>query len=457
MSDYKVAERIALLSTHERNAFRRVLRETGSIQQLRLYDILSKQLDAGLQIDKKKAFAKVFDEPWTRHKDYLIRNLFRLLHTEVETFLLEQQSDEALNIRKKFPLLRRMMQAGQHSAFRADFDELLGRIQAAGDAGAEAELLGIYAEYNLIRYAENAGKLADSSEAMFTGHELIRTHYRRQIEALYAQHALVAWHTRKKGLALPPMHNANIEYGSDDVVNYFKLYSHTMQAEPALQTLLATQTLQQLEQVNSPLINRSKDQLDLYFVMASASLSTGNHTEAKLLFERLMQLPEFENYYAQPNAVDEYALCLCWLEHYKDAARLLGKHERKLLQLVYILLLGNESAEAQMRIRAVQIHTPETALAQLCINLVQQGAPNIITDLKKLKQNLSLMKSAAPETKLLISLIEKLVMHDSLHIRQEITDELTAAISRPDLHQKIPLFWLRKHLSQSKQTTLRRL
>jgi hypothetical protein len=457
MSDYKVAERIALLSPPERNVFRRILRETGSIQQLRLYDILTKQLDAGLPADKKKAFAKVFETPWTRDKDYLIRNLFRLLHTGVENFLLGQQDEEALSIRNKFPLLRRMMQAGQHTAFRAEFDELLGCIQAAGDAEAEAGLLGIYSEFNLIRYAGNAGKLADSSEAMFSELELIRTHYRRQTEALYARHALAAWHTRKKGVSMLPMQNTGIEYGNDDVVNYFKRYSHTMQAEPVMQILLASQTLQQLEQVNSPLINRSKDQLDLNFVMASASLAMGNYTEARLLFERLLQLPGFTNYHARQNATEEFALCLCWLEQYIEAARLIENFTDSNLPLIYTLLLGNESAEAQKQLKSLQIHTAETMLAQLCINLVQQGLPNIVSELKKLRQSPAIKKSATPETKLLLSLIEKLAANDTPDTRNEITHELSEAIARPEIQQKFPLIWLRRHLGKSKQSNLRRL
>ncbi|MGL5889388.1 MAG: hypothetical protein ACRC3B_05860, partial [Bacteroidia bacterium] len=71
MPNYKVAERIALLNALERNAFRRKLKETGSIHQLRLYDKITKLQDAGLPVDKKKAFAKVFEEPWSIDKDYL--------------------------------------------------------------------------------------------------------------------------------------------------------------------------------------------------------------------------------------------------------------------------------------------------------------------------------------------------------------------------------------------------
>jgi hypothetical protein len=457
MPDYKVAERIALLSLPERQAFRRILRETGSIQQLRLYDILIRQIESEQPTDKKKAFARVFEQAWTRDKDYLIRNLFRLLHIDVENFLLEQQDDEALNIRKKFPLLRRMMKAGQHAAFRTDFDELLGRIQAAGDTEAEAALLHIYSEYNLIRYAGKAGKMADSSEAMFTELELIRTHARRQTEALYARHALVAWHTRKKGIPIAPMHNAGSEHGSDEVVNYFRLFVQTMQAEPDLQPQLANQTLLQLEQVNSPLIHRSSDLLDLYFVSASATLATGNFDEAKLLFEHLLQQPEYTNYHAQQDVVDEYAQCLFRLEQFSDAARLLDKHENKLLPQIYALLLCNESDQAQKRLKNTSGQTPETALAQLCINLVQQGTPNISGELKKLKQNPAVKKTAEPETKFLLTLIEKLAADDNVNTRLEITAELSQALSQSHFHNRFPLFWLRKHLSQKGPATLRRL
>ncbi|MCA6364607.1 MAG: hypothetical protein IM638_16355 [Bacteroidetes bacterium] len=457
MPDYKVAERIALLSVPERNAFRRILRETGSIQQLRLYDILIRQLESGQPADKKKAFARVFEQAWTRDKDYLIRNLFRLLHTEIENFLLEQQQDEFLYIRKKTSLLRRMMKAGQHAAFRAAFDELLGRIQDAGDVEAEAELLHVYSEYNLIRYAGKPGKLADTSEAMFTELELIRTQARRRSEALYARHALVAWHTRKKGIAVPHLHNAGSEHGSDEVVNYFRLFVQTLQAEPALQPQLAIKTLLQLEQVNSPLINRSTDVPDLYFVMASATQATGNFDEARLLFDRLLKLPEFTDYYAQQNVIDEYGQCLFLLEEYKEAAHILGKLNDNFLPCIYALLLCNESDQAQKRIKNASGQTPETALAQLCINLVQQGALNISGELKKLKQNPAVKKTAEPETKLLLTLIEKLATDDNVNTRLEITDELSQALSQPHFYNRFPLFWLRKHLSQKAPATLRRL
>ncbi|MCU0434740.1 MAG: hypothetical protein MUC87_14900 [Bacteroidia bacterium] len=463
MSDYKVAERLALLSMPERNAFRRKLKETGSVQQLRLYEILLRQIDSGQAADKKKAFARVFEQPWLPDKDYLIRNLFRLLHAEVEAFLLQQVNDESLSIRMQFQLLRRTMASGQYSAFRSDFDALLSRIQAAGDTDAEAELLRIYNEYNMRRHSANTAKLADTSEAMFTELELIRRHYRHQTEALIARHALADWHTRKNGHPLPHMHTSAAEPGNDEVINYFKLLTAALQSDTDMQSELAAKALRSLELANSPLINRTQHELDLHFVMASAALFNKSHHEAAILFDRFMHLPEAESYYALHTVAHEFACCLLHLEQYNDAARILGLYGQNPLHRCFCLLLGNQTEEASAIVKQVAAETnslpPEAAITALCIKLAQQGAPNVTDDLKKITHSRNHKKRLLPEMKQQLELLTKYIEMPPAVVgaRQELILQTEILLAESDIQQQFFLCWFLKLVKGSGSSTLRRL
>lgn len=472
MPEYKVAERIALLNSSERKAFRRKLRETGNIQHLRLYDKIIKQQDDGLPLDKKKAFAKVFEEPWTIGRDYLIRNLFRLLSDEVEAFLLNQNSDLRLITLRRLFLLQRMTEAGQFTGFREEFDELYTNAQAANDLEIQAELLKLYTQYITRINPGAATKQTDAAEAFLTEHELILRHSKYRLEELALRYAAAERHARDAGIELhsflpAPAHDT----GNDPVVSYFRVHAAVYSLSGIAQALKAADALSLLEKINTPMIDRHVHAIDLTGLMASGYDDAGEYIAAAAIYEQMPTMPGFQNYQREQEVFDKYTLCLLQLKKYKHTAALIkqraenNKAEISLqLRRAITLVLDERGIEAEQLINDLKTENSGSnyLFAQLiciCIKMQRNEITAAEEILKNLMQSKAIRKETPPgfnEQPELFRKVLRTSLTDKIK-RQELSAEITTLLRPKQLSIQLPLIWLKQYLNTAAIIPLRKL
>jgi hypothetical protein len=468
MSEYKVAERIALLNSSERKAFRRKLRDTGNIQHLRLYDKIIKQLDAGLAVDKKKAFAKVFEEPWTNDRDYLIRNLFRLLSDEVEDFLLNQNSDPRLNAMRRLFLLRRMTEAGQLSGFREEFDELYATAQADNDLEIQTELLKIYAEFVPGSRHTSVSKQA---EAFLTEHELILRHSKYRLEELALRYAAAERNARDSGLALNALlPEASHDTGNDPVISYFRTHAAVYRLSGIAQAVKAADALSLLEQISTPIVDRHTHALDLTGLMAAGYDDAGEHIAAAAIYEQMPAMPGFKNYRREQQVFDNYTCCLLRLKKYKHTAALIEqrpefqKNEISLaLRRAMALILDERSVEAGQLI--ADLKTDDNGsnylfaqLVLICIKMQHNETAAAESILKNLMQSRALRKNTISGLNEQIELFNQTLQTsrtDKIK-RQQLSNEIDALLQPKLIAVQLPLIWLKQYLNTAAIIPLRK-
>ncbi|MGL5888661.1 MAG: hypothetical protein ACRC3B_02180 [Bacteroidia bacterium] len=470
MSEYKVAERIALLNSSERKAFRRKLRDTGNVQQLRLYDKITKLQDAGLPVDKKKAFAKVFEEPWSIDKDYLIRNLFRLLSDDVEEFLLSQNSDFRISILRRLFMLRRMIEIGQFIGFREEFDELYTTAQAANDIETQAELLKIYSEYIIKSNRGLATKQADAAEAFFTEHELILRHSKYKIEELALRYAAAVRRAGDLGIELNLFMPAVAhDTGSDPVISYFRTHASVYRLSGIAQAVKAADALSLLENINTPIIDRLTHAIDLTGLMASGYDDSGEHVAAAAIYEQMPVMPGFENYQQEPEVFDNYTLCLLRIGKYKHTAELIeqraksSKPETHLqLRRAMCLVFEERGIEAENSIGELKIEDADNnylfgQLILLCTKMQRNEIASAQELLKNLMQSRAFRKNASALFKEQIDLFRRSInisLTDKA-ARQQLSSETDAAFNSKHIAVQLPLIWLKQYLNTAAIIPLR--
>lgn len=472
MSEYKVAERIALLNSSERKAFRRKLRETGNIQHLRLYDKIIKHLDDGLPLDKKKAFAKVFDEPWTTDRDYLIRNLFRLLSIEAEDFLLNQNNDPRLIMLRRIFLLRRMTEARQFADFREEFDELYLTAQAANDLEIQAELLKIYIEFISKSNHGPTNKQADTAEAFITEHELIMRLSRHRLEELALRFAASERYARDAGIGLSSSLPALAhDPGSDPVVSYFRTHADVYRLSGIAQAVKAADALSLLENINTPIISKHTHALDLTDLMASGYDDAGEHVAAAAIYEQMPAMPGFENYTREQEVFDKYTLCLLQLKKYEHTAALIKQRAENnnigismQLRRAMALVFDERGIEAEQLIH--NLKTDENGsnyifaqLVSICIKM-QRNETNAAEDiLKHLMQSRAIRKSTPPGFKEQPEIFRQALqtsLTDKTR-RLSLSNEIETLLQPKLRSVQLPLIWLKQYLNTAAIIPLRKL
>lgn len=128
MKNNKLLETILVFDGLERKRFRNVIKNKRRESLLALYEFCLARIEKNLPLPaKEEVYAHLFNEPYTKEKDFLLRNEFRLLTDEAEAFL------RAIAVEAQYPALceaarlKRIFESGNRSLFKKEFDAMAAK------------------------------------------------------------------------------------------------------------------------------------------------------------------------------------------------------------------------------------------------------------------------------------------------------------------------------------------
>jgi hypothetical protein len=330
MSDYKIIERISLLTNEERKEFRKVIKNNGNLQEQKLFDTLDQMISVGKTAEKEKLFKKVYGTAWKPEKDYLLRNLFRHLTGEVEDFLRSKVTDARHEQRKELLILQRMLDAGQFESYEKSQRELLLEAETQADLNFMAELHELHADYlkrkKLISVAHC--ELAEKNIERYWQLRLSSTMHELASAGVY-----IGFVQRSKKVlnAHPQPLNCTFQFPPEDnVVQFFKAMQHVYECTQLELVKAAEEAMKILKRVHNSRVNKDAAELTLQTQVALGYLLAGKHYESCRSWEKALQLPAIKTYTQLPDLLYNYTSVLLKDGQYEKAVSVISANRQKL-------------------------------------------------------------------------------------------------------------------------------
>ena len=135
MRSNKLIDLVNALTTAEKNKIKTLFKIDGGTKKYEaLFDILVSANNANL--DKESIYSQLYNTPYTKEKDYLLRNTYRNLTKKIEDFLIDEafhkEIHKNLNIHNFF-LLKSFQHLRLYHIFDTSFKESLNQALADGD------------------------------------------------------------------------------------------------------------------------------------------------------------------------------------------------------------------------------------------------------------------------------------------------------------------------------------
>src|SRR5690606_5136577 len=130
-TESKLYQLLKCLNDLEIERFRNVIKKGHSPERLVLLEILLKSLKAKQEEpDKSLVYEKVFKQKYSKDKDYLIRNEYRLISDDLEAFLANNPIDFDSELRLQLNYLKRLLLAGNYHLFLIEKQQIIKRFGA---------------------------------------------------------------------------------------------------------------------------------------------------------------------------------------------------------------------------------------------------------------------------------------------------------------------------------------
>ncbi|MCU0434741.1 MAG: hypothetical protein MUC87_14905 [Bacteroidia bacterium] len=330
MPDYKIIERISLLTETERKEFRKVIRNNGNQQEQKLFEILDQMLSSGKMAEKEKLYKKVYGTAWKPEKDYLLRNLFRHLTDEVEFFLRHKVTDARHEQRKEYLILVRMLDAGQFGNYEKRHQELLAKAEKDADIDFMADLHELHGDYLKRK------KLISIAHCEMAEQNVERYWQLRQKATMHELASALVYigfvqRSKKVLNAEPASLNCKFQFPPEDnVVQFFRAMQRIYECTQLDLVRAAEEAMGILKQVHSNRINKDAAELNLQTQIALGYLLAGKHNESCRSWEKALQLPAIKTYTQLPDLLYNYTSVLLKDGQYVKAISVISSNRKKL-------------------------------------------------------------------------------------------------------------------------------
>jgi hypothetical protein len=356
MSDYKIIERIALLTENERREFKKVIKQEGNKQQQKLYDLLSDLIISGKPAEKEKLYRKIFGTSWTTERDYLLRNVFRHLTDAVEDFLRSKVTDKKHEQRKELLILRRMIEAGQFTSYEKQFSSLMEEAEKDADLDFMADLCDLNRDFLTQQKLITISNCEKAEQNLEHYWQLRIRGVMHELASAYVYQGFVQ--RSKRVLVAEPAHlQTNFAFPeTDDVVAFFKAWQKVYNHSQHEQIKAAEDALEILRTVNSSRINKELAELNLQGQIALGYFLCNEFEKSCTAWEQALKLPAIKTYKQLPDLLYNYTSTLLKANYYEKAAKLIDENKerlagtvvehRMLMQRAVCLLYMNNTAAA---------------------------------------------------------------------------------------------------------------
>ncbi|MGL5888662.1 MAG: hypothetical protein ACRC3B_02185 [Bacteroidia bacterium] len=330
MSDYKIIERISLLTETERKEFRKVIKQEGNQHQQKLYDLLSDLIITGKPAEKEKLYRKIFGTIWTPERDYLLRNVFRHLTDAVEDFLRNKVTDKKHEQRKELLILRRMIEAGQFSSYEKQFSSLMAASEKVADLDFMADLCDLNRDFLTQQKLITISNCEKAEQNLEQYWQLRIRGIMHELASAYVYQGFVQ-RSKRVLVAQPATLKTELTFPEpDDVVAFFKAWQQVYTLSQLEQVNAAENALTILRNVQSSRVNKELAELNLRGQIALGYFLCNDFEKSCLAWEQALKLPAIKTYRQLPDLLYNYTSALLKANFYERAAKLIDENKERL-------------------------------------------------------------------------------------------------------------------------------
>lgn len=291
-TESKLYQLLKCLNELEIKRFRNVIKKGHSPERVVLLEILLKSLKSNLdEPDKAIVYEKVFKQKYSKVKDYLIRNEYRLISDDLEAFLANNPIDLDSQLRLQLNYLKRLLLAGNYHLF------LIEKLQVMKQFGAHpylfSELEWMEENYtsrfklmNPDMILEYVSKIEDLEKNMNGLFEFNKSEI--QLRKSFAERVLRGYAIKDKVKIKEIKENSGV---FDADINYNKLKSIQFQQ-------FGIERIETLKKMEEILPNcKFLFEKEKFFSAASIPLEwmlAGNYEESILAYEKAMKIKGFD-------------------------------------------------------------------------------------------------------------------------------------------------------------------
>lgn len=291
-TESKLYQLLKCLNDLEIKRFRNVIKKGHSPERLVLLEILLKSLKAKQEEpDKSLVYEKVFKQKYSKDKDYLIRNEYRLISDDLEAFLANNPIDFDSELRLQLNYLKRLLLAGNYHLFLIEKQQSIKRFGAHPHLFADLEWMeeSYASRFRLMNpdmIYEYVSKIENLERNMNGLNEFYKSEI--QLRKSYAERVLRGY-AIKDTVKLEEIKEISEEFNAD--IEYNRLKSKQFQ-QFGLERI---KTLKKMEEILPKCKFLFKK--EQFFSAASIPLEwmlAGNYKESILAYEKAMKIEGFD-------------------------------------------------------------------------------------------------------------------------------------------------------------------
>lgn len=326
-TESKLFQLLRCLDDLEIKRFRNVIKKNHTEERAALLEFLLKKLkQQNLEPDKSIVFEKIFKQNYSKEKDYLIRNEYRLISDDLEAFLAINPIDKDSEIRLQLNYLKRVLHAGNYHLFLIEKQQIIKKYEHHIFLISELEwmeelFISRHRLINTTAVAEYVAKL-DSMEKNLNALTQYQ-HSEIQLRKAFSERVLRGY-SIKNTVNLEHNNAASEIFDADIQYNKLKAKQFLQVGEDRIKSLLELEAL----------LPHCKFNIDREGFFSAASIPLewmliGKYKESILAYEKAMTIEGFDksnifysgalfNYLSVLNKAGEFEKFEILYEKYKD-------------------------------------------------------------------------------------------------------------------------------------------
>jgi len=283
------------LTPSERKAFDAKVGGSRSDALQRLYHTVLEFQTSGRNLiqEKQEVFLRVFGEPYSAEKDYLLRNVYREMSERLKDFLAEQDSLHSLADNPheyELALLRALYRRKLWTEFDAHYHKAVKSAVAACEFYVAHQLTDLYADSLIGRHEISVEIMPTVKAVLHQSQEYLKQAYLIHAAYLQSKHIAICEHQMQlANLAFQPTSpypDCNFEHLTNPIAEYHIARSLAFQEGGRGDIACAERALKAIMRVKAKSQYRFFTQATAMNNLAVAYMLNGRHKEACRYVER---------------------------------------------------------------------------------------------------------------------------------------------------------------------------
>ncbi len=330
MSIYKVQKFLATLTPDELLELDDRIAVQKREPQRRLYKLLREQANKPKELDKAKVFEQIHQKEYTEADDAMFRNEMRLLLEKVQTYLIEREALNALDVKGQKDLLHldMLLKRGLHAELESQYKKLYKAAAERLDHYHAHRMNRVYYTYLMLHKEITPDLMMETRELLLKDIVALKQWYRTAI-ATHQQGRVAIDATLK--ILHRPTNEVHIGYDTDleqinnPLITFYEEVSKAGITTGEMKIAHATTAYKSIKQVADHFPEKVMDSLA---ILGGAYFQNRQTKEAVHYLKEAIDFSAEKKLTIRLDILFNYASILMKLEDYKGVIQLIDDHEQ---------------------------------------------------------------------------------------------------------------------------------